>query len=75
MSLGLGVPVASRAAPGDLDPSLDGDGRVLTDLGGFDRAFAVTAQPDGRLVAAGVSFINGSEDFCLARYNVDGGLD
>ena len=32
-------------------------------------------QPDGKLVAAGVSFINGSEDFSLARYNPDGSLD
>jgi uncharacterized delta-60 repeat protein len=48
---------------------------VLTDFGGFDRPFEVVRQPDGKLVAAGVSFINGSEDFSLARYNPDGSLD
>jgi len=71
----LSLPAAVLAAPGDLDPSFDGDGRVLTDFGGFDRPFDVVRQPDGKLVAAGVSFINGSEDFSLARYHPDGSLD
>ena len=73
--ISLGLPAAVLAAPGDLDPSFDGDGRVLTDFGGFDRPFDVVRQSDGKLVAAGVSFINGSDDFSLARYNPDGSLD
>jgi uncharacterized delta-60 repeat protein len=73
--ISLSLPAGGLAAPGDLDPSFEGDGRVLTDLGGFDRAFDVIRQPDGKLVAGGVSFINGSEDFSLARYNADGSLD
>ena len=48
---------------------------MLTDFGGFDRPFDVVRQPDGKLVAAGISFINGGEDFSLARYNPDGSLD
>jgi uncharacterized delta-60 repeat protein len=73
--ISLSLPAAGLAAPGDLDPSFDGDGRVLTDFGGFDRPFTVVRQPDGKLVAAGASFIDGSDDFSLARYNPDGGLD
>ncbi|WP_277349179.1 hypothetical protein [Streptomyces sp. R301] len=34
-ALVLGLPAVAVAAPGDLDPSFDGDGRVVTDLGGF----------------------------------------
>jgi uncharacterized delta-60 repeat protein len=49
----LSLPAAVLAAPADLDPSFDGDGRVLTDFGGFDRPFEVVRQPDGKLVAQG----------------------
>lgn len=76
LSLNLGLPAPSLAASGDLDPSLDGDGRALTDFGGFDRAFAVVAQPDGKVVAAGASSsTGGADDFALARYDLDGSLD
>lgn len=75
MLLTLPLGQAAQAAPGDLDPSFDADGRVLTDLDGFDRAFAVIAEPDGKLVAAGAAFVNGDDDFSLARYNPDGRLD
>ena len=54
---------------GRLDSSFDGDGRVLTDLGGPARALLL--QPDGKLVAAGGSFT----DFALVRYNPNGSLD
>ncbi len=42
---------------------------------GFDRTFALIAEPNGKLVAAGAAFINGDDDFSLARYNPDGSLD
>lgn len=58
-----------HAAPGDLDPSFDADGKVLTDFRGSSTASAVVVQPDGKLVAAG------RPRFLLARYRPDGSLD
>lgn len=60
------------AAPGDLDPSFDTDGKVVTDISaGTDQAAAIAIQSDGKIVAAGVSF----SDFAVARYKSDGSLD
>jgi uncharacterized delta-60 repeat protein len=63
---------------GSLDTSFDGDGKTTTNFGGsYDYAFALTQQPDGRLVAAGASGTQpwADGDFALARYNPDGSLD
>ena len=61
------------AAPGDLDLTFGGDGRVTTNLGGthFDVVTALAIQQDGRIVAAGAS----GDSFEVARYNPDGTLD
>jgi uncharacterized delta-60 repeat protein len=49
---------------------------VTTDFGGTSAAArAVAVQPDGKIVAAGLAFINGALDFALVRYNLDGTLD
>jgi len=66
----MATTTSAAAAPGDLDPSFGGDGRVTTDFGGNDPARAVAVQPDGKIVVAG-----GSGDFELARYEKDGSLD
>jgi uncharacterized delta-60 repeat protein len=66
---------------GALDNSFGDGGRVLTDFlpgadNGYDAAFAVSVQPDGRIVAAGAAVAGGdSVDFAVARYGVDGSLD
>jgi uncharacterized delta-60 repeat protein len=62
---------------GSLDPSFDGDGRVLTDFGpgNQDRALAVALQKDGRIVAAGGSAHAAGAHFALARYQRSGRLD
>jgi uncharacterized delta-60 repeat protein len=62
---------------GSLDPSFDGDGKVLTDFfGSGDRAYAALLQPDDKIVLAGVCYTpSSSADFALARYNPDGSLD
>lgn len=64
---------------GTLDTSFDGDGKVATDFAGAstDEARSVAVQPDGKIVAAGISESSpgsGSE-FAVARYNSDGSLD
>jgi uncharacterized delta-60 repeat protein/uncharacterized repeat protein (TIGR01451 family) len=69
--------LARYKADGSLDTSFDADGKVTTDFdaGSSDLAYAVALQGDGKIVAAGVAVISGTNDFALARYNTDGSLD
>jgi uncharacterized delta-60 repeat protein len=73
-ALGLALLVAlslagpALAAPGDLDPSFDGDGKVITPDGQIND---VAVQEDGKIVVAG----NDDETLTLARYNPNGSLD
>ena len=62
---------------GSLDSSFGSGGKVLTDLGAMssDRIRAVAVQPDGKIVAAGISNARGSSDFAVVRYRKDGSLD
>ncbi len=68
----LAVTVPVRAAPGDVDPTFDSDGKVVSDFGSDERAEGVAVQPDGRIVVAGTG-CNG--DFLVIRYLSDGTLD
>ena len=66
---------SAQATPGALDPSFNGSGKLTTAIGtGNDSAWALTLQPDGKIVAAGNTW-SGSSSFALARYNPDGSLD
>ena len=62
---------------GSLDTSFGTGGKVITDFGSADQAYAIVIQSDGKLVIAGdmVTSNNNSYDFLLARYNPDGALD
>jgi len=65
-------------ANGSLDTSFSGTGKLSTDFGGYDFAYSVALQSDGKIVVAGYSNSsggNGDGDFAVARYNVDGSLD
>jgi uncharacterized delta-60 repeat protein len=67
---------SAGGAPGDLDLTFDGDGKVITNIGpDEDKAYAVAVQGDGKIVAAGWCYTGATNDFCLARYNPDGSLD
>jgi uncharacterized delta-60 repeat protein len=60
---------------GTLDLGFGSSGKVLTDFsGGGDQAFALAAQPDGRLVAAGFASRGANTDFAAARYLTTAGL-
>ena len=78
MIIVLSVTSLAQAAPGDLDPTFGGDGKVTTDFfGGNDTAKAVAIQRNGKILAAGTAFSGntGGNDFALARYNRNGSLD
>src|SRR6266704_2948668 len=77
LSLGLGFTSPGIAGPGALDPSFGSGGIVVTDFNSIDdAAFAVAAQPDGKILAAGYVFSSASNyDFALVRYLPDGSLD
>ena len=73
MILGAG---SSQADPGQLDVAFGVGGLRSTDLGGtYDWGYATAVQPDGRILAAGVTNSRGTYDFAVARYLADGGLD
>lgn len=60
---------------GSLDNSFGLDGMVTTTNTGQDIAFAVTLQPDGKIIIAGSSSTLTTSDFTLMRLNPDGTLD
>jgi uncharacterized delta-60 repeat protein len=61
----------ARAAPGDLDASFSGNGKVVTTLASSDFGEAVAVQPNGKIVVAA----SASGRFALARYTAGGRLD
>jgi uncharacterized delta-60 repeat protein len=67
----------ARAAPGDLDATFGGDGKVVTNIGkGIDALEDVAIQSNGKIVAVGRAGIpSGSVRFALARYRANGSLD
>jgi uncharacterized delta-60 repeat protein len=66
----------ASATPGAIDVTFGGGGALRTNLGGtYDWAYATAVQPDGRILAAGVSNANGTHDFALARYTTTQTLD
>ena len=70
---GAQPPVQAQQAltAASLDTSFSSDGKVTTDFGSTDEAYAVALQTDGKIVAAGKR----GGDFAVARYNADGSLD
>ena len=61
---------------GSLDTSFSNDGRFKTGYAdGVELATAVALQPDGKIVIAGWTDLNGSFDFAIARIDTGGTLD
>jgi uncharacterized delta-60 repeat protein len=63
--------VARYTTGGVLDNTFGTGGIVTTAIAGYDQAYALTIQSDGKIVAAGYS----DGDFALARYTTGGVLD
>jgi len=60
----------------DLDTSFGANGKVITDFGGTDEAYSVAINPTtGKIIVAGFTNVNGSNDFALAGYLSNGNLD
>jgi uncharacterized delta-60 repeat protein len=53
---------------GGLDPTFGGDGRVFTRINTEAYALGVALQTDGKIVAAGETFVNRTFRFAVARY-------
>jgi uncharacterized delta-60 repeat protein len=61
---------------GTLDPTFNGTGIVITTVGATDDFIeSIKIQPDGKIVAAGVSYVETYGDIAVVRYNSDGSLD
>jgi uncharacterized delta-60 repeat protein len=70
------IALARYRSDGALDATFGTGGRVTTDFGGDDQAYAVGLQRHGRIVVAGTSLTGPTNnDFALARYRSDGSLD
>ena len=69
--------IARFNANGTPDTSFDDDGRVVTNLAGFDRPLDVAVQAEGKVVASGFTGEDVSGDFSMAlvRYETGGALD
>jgi len=67
---------ASQGAPGDLDLTLAGTGKMrVLPGGGLDAGHAVARQGDGKLIVAGESVDLGTTVPSLVRYHSNGTLD
>lgn len=68
--------VARLTSNGALDTFFDGDGKATAAVGtSDDEAYAITLQPNGQVVLAGVATVGSSSDSALVRFNGDGTLD
>jgi len=75
--ISIGLPRPVYAAEGNLDPSFDSDGMVVTSFPDSAGAFDLAIQSDGKTVAVGFARISGFEpqQFAVVRYNINGSLD
>jgi uncharacterized delta-60 repeat protein len=69
--------VARYTTFGQLDTTFAGTGKITTQINNDDFANGVAVQPDGKIVAAGSTYVPTASDFAfaVARYNTDGTLD
>src|SRR5438105_10795250 len=75
-ALSLALALSAYAAPGDLDPTFGSSGKVSTAISsGRDDANAMVLQPDGKIVACGLTQNGANYLFGLVRYNSNSTLD
>lgn len=72
----IGISIWFNMLPNVIATSESFDVQTRTDLGGtYDWAFATAIQPNGDIIAAGVSNAHGTYDFALTNYNSTGVLN
>lgn len=71
----VNIGVVRYTPAGRLDRSFGRRGKVISNIGGADRALDVVVQPDGKIVVAGKDEFDGVADFILLRYLSDGTFD
>lgn len=69
------IALARYTVTGALDNTFDGDGIVTTTFNTYAYATDLTIQPDGKIVAAGATYMGSNFDFAVARYTINGALD
>jgi uncharacterized delta-60 repeat protein len=75
-SLNVGYFDLARYNPdGSLDAGFGSKGQVTTQIGARGFASAVTLQPDGKILVAGLSETKAGDAFIIVRCNSDGSLD
>src|SRR5215213_8540886 len=77
-SVVFGAPVFSVTryqTDGSLDETFDGDGMAQAPSAGRQAPWDMALQADGKIVVAGESVGDQTDDFCLARFNSDGSVD
>jgi uncharacterized delta-60 repeat protein len=67
--------VARYNANGSLDSTFNGNGRVVTNLGGSVEVAKAVAVRNGKIIVAGYSNTLGTQDFVVLRYTGNGTLD
>ncbi|MFT3681548.1 MAG: T9SS type A sorting domain-containing protein [Ferruginibacter sp.] len=61
---------------GTPDNTFGDNGKQVTDfMAESNTASALTFQPDGKIIVTGRCYLNGRNNFAIARYNTDGTLD
>lgn len=74
--MGLGINIAVAQTSGQLDSTFGGSGVVTTSIGtGNDIGKSIVIQNDGKIIEAGYSKENLTDDFSMVRYKPDGSLD
>jgi uncharacterized delta-60 repeat protein len=71
----LTIGIAKLRSDGSFDPSFSDDGKLILSRGIGAYAYAVAAQPDGKIVISGTHDEGGVEYFDVVRVNADGTLD
>src|SRR5207244_13433214 len=56
-------------------PTFNLDGKIVINFNGYEAAFGLVLQPDGKIVTAGETNIGGPDKFTLMRHNPDGSPD
>jgi uncharacterized delta-60 repeat protein len=71
----LTIGIAKLRSDGSFDPAFSGDGKLILSRGIGAYAYAVAAQPDGKIVISGTHDEGGVEYLDVVRVNANGTLD